>query len=73
MDSSKTQKEIDNLQKVLNINEEDDVFIDYINKKIRNLNKKLEQITLLEQKTTEQLKPEQVEKITTKSLIAQDI
>eukprot|EP00825_Cyclidium_porcatum_P023384 TRINITY_DN2571_c0_g2_i1.p1 TRINITY_DN2571_c0_g2~~TRINITY_DN2571_c0_g2_i1.p1 ORF type:complete len:398 (+),score=101.10 TRINITY_DN2571_c0_g2_i1:185-1378(+) len=73
MENNKLLKDLEKLQKQISINEDNDVFLDYINKKIRNLNKKIEQIEVLEQKSSDQLKPEQVEKMTSKPLINQEI
>lgn len=47
----------------LNIDEEKDIFLSSLNKKIRNARKKLEQIEDLEKKDRSTLKPEQLEKI----------
>jgi hypothetical protein len=56
-----------------NINEDSDIFLSYLNKRVRNNRKKLEQIEDLSKKEQNTLKPEQIDKIKSKAEVLEQV
>jgi len=65
-----SQKEVQKRREV-SIEEEKDFYLSFLNKKLRNARKKLEQIDELAKKEAKALKPEQVEKINSRPDVVQ--
>ena len=70
MSTNKTTKKVK--EQLTNEEEEGDFFINFINKKVRNIKKKLREISELE-KTSDELKREQIEKINSKEQLENSI
>jgi hypothetical protein len=67
-----SQKEVQKRRDVF-IEEEKDIYLSFLNKKLRNIRKKLEQIDELSKKDVKTLKPEQIEKINSRPDVVQNI
>jgi hypothetical protein len=67
-----TQKDIQK-KRDINLEEDRDFYLSFVNKKLRNTRKKLEQIDLLLKKEQGSLKPEQIEKIRSREEVLDSI
>jgi len=67
-----SQKEVQKRREI-SIEEDKDFYLSFVNKKLRNIRKKLEQIDELAKKDVKTLKPEQIEKINSRPDVLQNI